>query len=115
MTGRPAQYSFLMLLAEWRKWWETSGEQQLSDLLRENWDPFEDESFRAQAQEQLLPLARQLHEGATLVDVQVFLNDLRRTQWPRRTGRKWTSRDRSVAKKIVAWYREATGEQATEK
>jgi hypothetical protein len=104
-----------MLLGEWREWWETSGEQQLSDLLRENWDPFEDEGFRVQAQEQLLPLAKQLHEGATRVDVQVFLHDLRTTQWPKRVGRKWTSRDRSVAKKIVAWYQEATGEQPAER
>ena len=100
-----------MLLAEWRAWWKSSGADQLSNLLRENWDPFGDSSFRTYAEERLFDLARSLHEGATLVDVQVFLHDLRRSHWPERTGRKWTSRDRAVATKVVAWYREATGEQ----
>jgi hypothetical protein len=30
-------------------------------------------------------------------------------------GRKWRSRDRAVAKKVVAWYREATGEYPMKK
>jgi hypothetical protein len=104
-----------MLLGEWRAWWKASGEQQLRDLLRENWDPFADPSFRVAAEDQLLPLARRLHEGATLVDVQTFLHDLRRTRWPERMGRKWTSRDRAVARKVVAWYRDATDEQPVKK
>ena len=103
-----------MLLAEWRAWWKTSGAEQLSDLLHENWDPFEDARFRANAEERLFALARMLHEGATLVGVHVFLHDLRRSQWPERMGRKWTSRDRAVAKKVVAWYQESTGEQPGE-
>jgi len=100
-----------MLLGEWRAWWKASGEEQLERLLRENWDPFHDASFRVDAQERLFALARNLHEGATLVDVQAFLHDLRRARWPERMGRKWTSRDRAVARKVVAWYREATGEE----
>jgi len=68
-----------MLLAEWRAWWKTSGAEQLGDLLHENWDPFEDACFRADAEERLFALARMLHEGATLVDVRVFLHDLRRS------------------------------------
>ncbi len=89
-----------MLLGEWRAWWKASGEQQLRDLLRENWDPFADANFRLAADDQLLRLTRRLHEGATLVDVQVFLHELRRTQWPERMGRKWTSRDRAVARRL---------------
>jgi hypothetical protein len=97
-------------LAEWRDWWRRSGEQQLRDLLRENWDPFEDPEFRASAEERLVDLARRLHEGATVVDVRVFLSDLRHTRWPERIGRKWMTRDRRVAEKIVSWYHGATGE-----
>ncbi len=100
-----------MLLAEWRAWWKRSGAEQLRDLLRESWDPFEDAGFRAEAEDRLLALGRTLHEGASLVDVQVFLHDLRRSRWPERMGRKWTSRDRAVARKVLGWYREATGEQ----
>ena len=82
-----------MLLAEWRAWWKKSGAEQLSGLLEESWDPFQDGRFRAEAEAQLFTLARRLHEGATLVDVQQFLHDLRRSRWPARMGRKWTSRE----------------------
>ncbi len=99
-----------MLLAEWRAWWSDSGREQLRDLLLESWDPFADAGFRLEADPELALLARHLHEGAGLVDVQVFLGALRRTRWPDRIGRKWTSRDRAVARKVVDWYREATGE-----
>jgi hypothetical protein len=100
-----------MLLGEWRAWWKASGERQLTELLCENWDPFEDDGFRVEARDRLFALARSLHEGSTLVDVQMFLHELRRSRWPARMGRKWTSRDQAVARKIVAWYGEATGEQ----
>lgn len=99
-----------VLLAEWRKWWKTSGQRELRELLADNWDPFADEGFRREADDQLAALARHLHEGATLLDVQVFLHDLRRSRWPERMGRKWTGRDRAVAKKVVEWYRTVTGE-----
>lgn len=99
-----------MNLAEWRVWWRDSGEEQLAELLRENWDPFADRAFAAVAANRLTELARRLHEGATVVDVRVFLSDLRNTHWPNRTGRKWTSRDRRVAEKVVVWYQNATGE-----
>ena len=104
-----------MLLSEWRSWWKTSGEAQLSGLLQENWDPFQDENFREDAEPELFILARRLHEGAGLVDIQDFLHDLRRGRWPERMGRKWRSRDRAVAKKVVAWYRGATGEYPVKK
>ena len=104
-----------MLLGEWRAWWKESGEQELRRLLFENWDPFGDADFRVVADDRLLPLARRLHEGASLVEVQTFLHDLRRTRWPERMGRKWTGRDRAVARKVVAWYRTATGEQPVKK
>ena len=99
-----------MLLAEWRKWWKTSGQRELRGLLADNWDTFADEGFRREVDDQLAILARRLHEGANLVDVQVFLHDLRRSRWPERMGRKWAGRDRAVAKKVVEWYRTATGE-----
>ena len=99
-----------MNLAEWRAWWRRSGENQLRHLLRRNWDPFEDPDFEAAAEDQLVDLVRLLHEGATVVDVRVFLSDLRRTRWPERQGRKWTTRDRRVAEKVVIWYRDSTGE-----
>jgi hypothetical protein len=99
-------------LAEWRSWWKNAGEAQLSGLLQENWDPFEDESFRADAEPKLFILARRLHQGADLVETQDFLHDLRRSRWPERMGRKWHSRDRAVAEKVVTWYREATGEHS---
>jgi hypothetical protein len=54
-----------VLLAEWRPWWKGSGAEQLRHLLHENWDPFDDASFRAEAEERLFALARSLHEGAT--------------------------------------------------
>jgi hypothetical protein len=92
-------------LAEWRAWWRETGEEQLDELLREHWDPFADEEFRAAAGDQVAQLARRLHEGANVVDVRVFLTDLRHTRWPERIGRKWTTRDRRVAEKVVAWYR----------
>jgi hypothetical protein len=104
-----------MLLGEWRAWWKESGNQGLEDLLSESWDPFADAEFRIAAAERLQVLGRRLHEGATLVDVQTFLHDLRRTRWPERMGRRWTSRDRAVARKVVAWYRDATGEELVKK
>ena len=33
----------------------------------------------------------------------------------KRMGRKWEGRDRAVAKKVVAWYRDATGEHPVKK
>jgi hypothetical protein len=99
-----------MNLVEWRAWWRDSGEEQLENLLRENWDPFADPAFVASSANRLADLARRLHEGATVVDVRLFLSDLRHTQWPNRTGRKWTTRDRRVADKVVDWYHGATGE-----
>jgi len=104
-----------VLLAEWRAWWTESGADELRQLLEENWDPFEDADFRAEAAPRLFDLARRLHEGADLVDVQWFLHDLRATRWPERHGRKWWGRDRAVARKVVAWYQEATGERPLSK
>jgi hypothetical protein len=104
-----------MLLTEWRAWWLKSGAAELQGLLDDNWDPFEDASFRAEAEPRLLDLARRLHEGATVVDVKVLLHDLRRTRWPERMGRKWIGRDRAVARKVIAWYRESTGEIPVER
>jgi hypothetical protein len=104
-----------MQLGEWREWWKSSGERQLYELLYESWDPFQDDSFRLDTQDQLVVLARNLHEGANRIDVQAFLHDLRRTQWPNRVGRKWTTRDRVAAGKVLAWYREVTGEQPLDK
>jgi hypothetical protein len=43
-------------------------------------------------------------------DVKAFLTALRHTRWPERMGRKWMTRDRRVAEKVVSWYRDATGE-----
>ena len=94
-----------MDLAEWRAWWRETGEEQLDELLRENWDPFADEEFQAAAVDRVTQLARRLHEGATVVDVRVFLTDLRHTRWPERIGRTWMTRDRRVAEKVVAWCR----------
>jgi hypothetical protein len=104
-----------MQLGEWHEWWKRSGARQLDELLHQSWDPFQDDSFRLDTQDQLVVLARNLHEGATRIDVQAFLHDLRRTQWPDRVGRKWTTRDRVVAEKVLAWYREVTGEQPVDK
>jgi hypothetical protein len=97
-------------LEEWRRWWRDGGEEQLDELLGEHWDPFDDAGFRASATEDVARLARRLHEGANVVDVRVFLTDLRHTRWPERIGRKWTTRDRRVAEKVVAWYHAASGE-----
>ncbi|SRR6266536_4595093 len=99
-----------MNLVEWRNWWRRSGEKQLRHLLRSNWDPFEDPGFEAETEPRLVDLGRRLHEGAGVVDVRVFLSDLRRTRWPERHGRKWMSRDRRVAERLVVWYHETTRE-----
>ena len=99
-----------MHLGEWLSWWRETGEEQLHDLLRESWDPYADDDFRAAARDRVAQLGRRLHEGATVVDVRVFLTDLRHTRWPERMGRKWMTRDRCVAEKVVSWYRQATGE-----
>jgi len=105
-----------MHLAEWRRGWQNTGERELLELLDANWDPFEprlrggDPGFRSTARERLFDLGRRLHEGAGRVDVQVFLNDLRQTRWPERSGGWWMNRDRTVAEKVVDWYHSATGE-----
>jgi hypothetical protein len=49
-----------VLLGEWRAWWKESGEQELDDLLSENWDPFADAEFRVAAAERLQLLGRRL-------------------------------------------------------
>jgi hypothetical protein len=97
-------------LAEWRRWWRDGGEEELHELLQENWDPFGDAEFRASTADEIARLARHLHEGAGVVDVRVFLTGLRHTKWPERIGRKWMTPDRRVAEKLVSWYRGATGE-----
>jgi hypothetical protein len=89
--------------------WSTD-DRNRGHLLRSHWDPFEDADFEAVAESRLLDLARLLHEGATVVDVRIFLSDLRRARWPERQGRKWTTRDRRVAEKVVIWYRDSAGE-----
>jgi hypothetical protein len=109
-TSPTVGHTQIVNLAEWRAWWRRSGERQLRHLLRSNWDPFEDPEFEASVNNSLLDLARRLHEGATATDVRVFLSDLRHTRWPERAGRKWSTRDRRVAEKVVVWYRESTGE-----
>src|SRR5437899_3022071 len=96
---RHAGHTRRVNLAEWRNWWRRSGEQQLRHLLRKQWDPFEDPEFEASAGHKLRDLGRRLHEGATVVDVRVFLSELRNTRWPERRGRKWTTRDRRAAEK----------------
>jgi hypothetical protein len=112
--GRSAGDTSGVLLAEWRTWWNSIGRQQLSDLLSTSWDPFADASFRDHVTPQIDALGRRLHEGASALDVQVFLRDLRHTKWPNRTGRKWGSRDRAVGRKVVDWYREATHEYTSD-
>jgi hypothetical protein len=97
-------------LGEWHAWWRNSGEKQLQHLLRKTWDPFADSDFEASTHDRLVDLARLLHEGAAVVDVRIFLSELRRTRWPDREGRKWVTRDRRVAEKVVIWYRDSTGE-----
>jgi hypothetical protein len=104
-----------MLLAEWRAWWMKTGAAEFRQLLDENWDPFQDATFRSETEPRLFELARRLHEGATVVDVQILLHDLRRSRWPERMGRKWIGRDRAVARKVIAWYRRATGEVPVER
>ncbi len=99
-----------VLLGEWRAWWNAVGRRQLFDLLSESWDPFADATFRDEVGPQVDALGRRLHEGANALDVMTFLHDLRHTRWPNRTGGKWHSRDRAVARKVLAWYGEATGE-----
>jgi hypothetical protein len=99
-----------VLLAEWRTWWNAVGRGQLSALLTESWDPFADATFRDEVEPQLDAFGRRLHEGANALDVMIFLRDLRQSRWPNRTGRKWVSRDRAVARKVFAWYGGATGE-----
>ena len=78
-------------------------------LLAKDWEPFKDPDFRREAEEQLVELGRKLREGATRVDVQDYLHELRSPRWPD-TGRKWTTRDRRTAERIIVWYREATQE-----
>jgi len=97
-------------LVEWQSWWQHAGERQLLHLLRKEWDPFEDAEFQASSSGSLVKLARHLHEGASTVDVRIFLSELRNARWPERQGRKWTTRDRRVAEKIVIWYRDSAGE-----
>jgi hypothetical protein len=99
-----------MHLAEWREWWRTTGEPELQGLLGASWDPYADQDFRGAADARLFELARRLHEGANVVDVRVFLSDLRHMRWPERIGRKWMTRDRRVAEKVVSWYHHSTGE-----
>lgn len=99
-----------MLLGEWLAWWKKIGRQQLFDLLSEAWDPLHDASFRDEVEARLDALGRLLHGGANALDVMIFLHDLRHTRWPERTGRKWIGRDRAVARKVFAWYLDATGE-----
>jgi hypothetical protein len=97
-------------LGEWLTWWRRSGERELTELLAERWDPFADPDFQLSAEKRVVDLGRKLHEGAGRVDVQAFLQDWRHTRWPRRTGRKWTTRDRRTAENVLAWYHDATGE-----
>src|SRR5205823_1392278 len=78
-----------VLLAEWRRWWAEEGEAGLMELLCQRWDPFTDESFKTAAAPDLAKLVRQLHEGASLVDVARSLNELRRQYQPERRGQKW--------------------------
>jgi hypothetical protein len=100
-----------VVLAEWRRWWATRGESELAELLRQRWDPFADGSFEAAVTPHLAKLARDLHEGASLLDVQRSLNELRRRYQPERHGQKWINRDRAVGRHLVAWYEQATGER----
>jgi hypothetical protein len=99
-----------VLLAEWRRWWADRGEFELVEVLRERWDPYADGAFEAAVAPELARFARDLHEGASLLDVQWSLSELRRQHQPERYGRKWVSRDRAVARYVVAWYEQATGE-----
>jgi hypothetical protein len=99
-----------MHLAEWWRWWQDTGEQELFELLDANWYPFRVPSFRSAARTRLFDLAGRLHEGANRVDVQAFLTDLRVTRWPEQSDKWGISQDRPVAEKVVAWYHSATGE-----
>jgi hypothetical protein len=98
-----------MNLAEWFAWWNRTGERQLGLLLAKDWEPFKDPDFRQTSESRLIELGRKLHEGATRVDVQVYLQDLRSPRWPG-ASRKWATRDRRTAERIIVWYREATQE-----
>jgi hypothetical protein len=97
-------------LIEWRSWWRRSGDEQLRHLLRKEWDPMEDPDFEDAVRPRLEDLGRQLHEGATAVDIRIYLSELRRERWPERQGRKWATRDRRTAERLSVWYHEATGE-----
>lgn len=99
-----------MLLGEWRRWWSTRGESELMQLLSERWDVFADETIREAARPQLAKLVRDLHEGASLIETQRSLNQIRRRYQPERRGQKWNNRDRAVARHLVGWYEDATGE-----
>ena len=87
-----------------------AGERQLRELLATSWDAFGDPELRRAAEPRLVELARRLHEGATVVEVRLFLSDLRGTRWPERFGRRWANRDRRVAERIVGWYHVSAGE-----
>lgn len=80
------------------------------ELLAGRWDPFADETVRVAARPELAKLVRDLHEGATLIETQRSLNEIRRQYQPHRRGQKWINRDRAVARHLVDWYAEATGE-----
>jgi hypothetical protein len=99
-----------VLLGEWRAWWRERGENGLRSFLRQNWDAAADDDFGAVTDADLLALARHLHEGDSQVDVQWRLHELRARKHPERQGRKWVGRDRAVARKLVAWYADETGE-----
>ena len=102
-----------MLLGEWQQWWAGSGESEVMSLLSERWDPFADEVFSEVARPALAKLVRDLHEGASLIETQRSLNEIRRQQQPERSGQKWINRDRAVARHLVTWYESATGELRT--
>jgi len=97
-------------LAHWRQWWASRGETELMELLTDRWDPFADETIRDAARPELAKLVRHLHEGATLIETQRSLNEIRRQYQSHRRGQKWINRDRAVARHLVDWYAEATGE-----
>lgn len=80
------------------------------ELLAGRWDLFADETIRDAARHNLAKLVRDLHEGATLIETQRSLNEIRRQYQPDRRGQKWINRDRAVARHLVDWYAEATGE-----
>ena len=75
-------------LAEWRQWWASRGETELMELLTDRWDPFADETIRDAARPELAKLVRHLHEGATLIETQRSLNEIRRQYQSHRRGQK---------------------------